>query len=252
MYKAVILDLDGTTIPNKKDGRPSPRVIEIIKKIKNQVFVSAATGRGIGLAGHIIKELGLTAPCIVNGGTRIIDPITEKILWEKSMDKAQIEKVMEIAEEYQYNVFIGDDTEGSLAKYKITKKDERIIYIEPVTEEDTKIILQKLSSIPDISAHKIISWTLGHFDIHITHSEATKRHSMEVLLELLGVHKDEVVAVGDSNNDLPLFELAGYKVAMANGSEELKAKADLIAPSVDEDGLAYVLEKLFLEGKLSK
>jgi Cof subfamily protein (haloacid dehalogenase superfamily) len=246
MYKAVIMDLDGTAIPNKRDGMPSERIINIIQKIKNKVFVSAATGRGMSLAGHIIKELGLTAPCIVNGGTRIIDPVTKKILWEKSITKSQVKKIMEIAKEYQYDVFIGDDTEGSLAKYKITNRDERIIYIEPVTKEDTEIMLNKLSKISDVIAHKVISWTPGYFDIHVTHKEATKRHSMEILLDILKVHKDEVVAIGDSNNDLPLFELAGYKIAMANGSDELKREADMIASSVSEDGLAVVLEKLFL------
>ncbi|MSU54808.1 MAG: HAD family phosphatase [Candidatus Staskawiczbacteria bacterium] len=246
MYKAVIFDLDGTAIPNKRDGMPSKRVIEVVNKVKDKVYVCAATGRGISLAGDIIKSLGLTSPCIVGGGTQVIDPVTRKVLWEKDMDKNQIEKIMEIAKEYQYPVFFGDETEGALLKYKITQREERIIYIEPVTKEDTEIILEKLSKIPNITAHKVISWTSGHFDIHITHIEATKRHSMEVLLKILKVHKDEVVAVGDSNNDLPLFELAGYKIAMENGSDELKKKADMIAPSVSEDGLAVALEKLFL------
>jgi HAD superfamily hydrolase (TIGR01484 family) len=246
MYKAIILDLDGTTIPNKKDGMPSKRVIDTVKKIKDKVYISAATGRGINGCRDIIKSLGLTSPCIVNGGTRIVDPITEKVLWEKELDKAQVEKIMQVATEYQYPVFFGDELEGTLPKYKITKSGERIIYIEPVTKEDTEIILDKLSKIPNITAHKVISWTPNHFDIHITHFEATKRHSLEILLDLLKVHKNDVVAIGDSNNDLPLFELAGYKIAMENGSDELKKQADMIAPSVDQDGLAVALEKLFL------
>jgi hypothetical protein len=246
MYKALIFDLDGTAIPNRQDGMPSKRVIDVVKKVKEKIHVSAATGRGISLAGNIIKSLGLTAPCIVSGGTQVIDPVSGKVLWKKDMDKNQIEKIMEIAKEYQYPVFFSDETEGVLPKYKITQRDEGIIYIQPVTKDDTTVILEKLSTIPNIIAHKVISWTPDHFDIHITHIEATKRHSMEVLLKILKVQSDEVIAVGDSNNDLPLFELAGYKIAMENGSDELKKKADMVAPSVSEDGLAVVLEKLFL------
>jgi hypothetical protein len=245
MYKAVILDLDGTTIPNKKDGMPSERVRQAVHKIRDKISISAATGRGINGCREIIKSLGLKSPCIVNGGTRIIDPITEKIIWEKELDKSQVEAIMEVAKYYQYPVFFGDELEGTLPKYKTIKSGERIVYIEPVTKEDTEIILDKLSKIPNITAHKVKSWTPDHFDIHITHFEATKRHSLEILLDILKVHKDDVVAIGDGNNDLPLFELAGYKIAMENGSEELKKKADMIAPSVDEDGLAVVLEKLF-------
>ncbi|HEV7701945.1 MAG TPA: HAD family hydrolase [Candidatus Paceibacterota bacterium] len=246
MYKAVIFDLDGTAIPNQKDGMPSERLINVVKKIKDKVHVSAATGRALPLSRQIIKALGLTSPCIISGGTQIIDPLTEKVLWEKDLDKSQVEKIMEIALQHPYLVFFSDDIEGVLAKDKIIKDSERIIYIEPVPKDGTEIILKQLSKIPDITAHKVMSWTPDFYDIHITHSEATKCHSMEVLLEMLKVHKDDVVAIGDSNNDLPLFELAGYKIAMENGSEELKNQADMIALHVEKDGVAVVLEKLFL------
>lgn len=246
-FKALILDLDGTTIPNRKDGMPSKRVTDIIHQLRGFIKISAATGRGLNGCKEILKSLGLTSPCIVNGGTRIIDPVTEKVIWEKELDKSQVEKIMEVAKEYHYPIFFGDELEGEHPKSKIVKNGERIIYIEPVTQEDTEIIVEKLSRIPDITAHKVISWTPKHFDIHITHSEATKRHSLEILLEILKVQKSEVVAIGDSNNDLPLFELAGYKIAMENGSEELKKKADMVAPSVADDGVAIVLEKLFLQ-----
>ena len=103
--KAVVLDLDGTAIPNRKDGMPSKRVIDTIQKIKDKVYISAATGRGINGCREIIKSLGLTSPCIVNGGTRIVDPITEKVLWEKELDKSQVEKIMQVAKEYRYPVF---------------------------------------------------------------------------------------------------------------------------------------------------
>ena len=54
------------------------------------------------------------------------------------------------------------------------------------------------------------------------------------------------MVVGDGNNDLPLFELAGWKVAMGNGADVLKEAADWIAPSVDEDGLAVAIERFIL------
>jgi HAD superfamily hydrolase (TIGR01484 family) len=250
MYKALIFDLDGTAIPNNKDGMPSGHLVNVIQKIKDKMFVSVATGRAITLSRHIMKNLGLTSPCIISGGTQIIDPVTEKILWEKDLNQSQVEKIMQIALEYPYLVFFNDQTTGSPAKDKIISGKERIIYIEPVNKEDTEVILKKLSKIPNITAHKVMSWTPSHFDIHITHSEATKRHSLKILLEILKVHKNDVVAVGDSNNDLPLFELAGYKIAMENGSEELKKKADMIAPSVDKDGLAVVLKKLFIDNEI--
>ena len=163
------------------------------------------------------------------------------------MDQSQVEAIMDIARRYEYPVFFSDDEVSALPSEKVIKGSERIIYIEPVSKNDTEIMLDKLSKISQITAYKVKSWTPDHFDIHITHAEATKSYALEVLLNMINVHKGEVVAAGDANNDLPLFEIAGYKIAMENGSAELKAKADIIAPDVDRDGFAIALESFFKE-----
>jgi len=54
------------------------------------------------------------------------------------------------------------------------------------------------------------------------------------------------MVVGDSGNDLPLFERAGLKIAMGNGTKELKKRADWIAPTQEEDGLAVAIRKYIL------
>lgn len=246
MYKALIFDLDGTAIPNEPNGMPTDNLIEVIKQLRGRMKVCVATGRPLFNSLPIIQRLGLTDPCIISGGTQIVDPTTKKILWGKDMEIFQVEAIMKIASQYPYPVFFGDDEVSELAKKKVVKEPERIIYIEPVNREDAEDILAKLNRIPDIAAYKVMSWTPDHFDIHITHAEATKRHALEVLLKILDIHKDNIVTAGDGNNDLPLFEISKYKIAMGNGSDELKKKADFIAPSVTNDGLAIALRKLFL------
>ena len=63
---------------------------------------------------------------------------------------------------------------------------------------------------------------------------------------MINVQKETAVAVGDSNNDLPLFKGVGYKVAMGNATNELKAEADYITASVEDDGLAQFIEQKIL------
>jgi len=63
----------------------------------------------------------------------------------------------------------------------------------------------------------------------------------------LNLKKENVIAVGDSGNDIPLFESAGLKVAMGNSTEDLKSKADFVTKNVENDGLAYVIEKYILQ-----
>ena len=65
----------------------------------------------------------------------------------------------------------------------------------------------------------------------------------------LGIAKDEIAAFGDNLNDLELFDSAGIRVAMGNAEDELKHKADLIAPSNDEGGVGAIIEQL-LDGQL--
>jgi hydroxymethylpyrimidine pyrophosphatase-like HAD family hydrolase len=83
-------------------------------------------------------------------------------------------------------------------------------------------------------------------DVHITHAQATKQHSIQVLIESLGLDSSEVIGIGDSANDLPIFKATGHRIAMGNAEAILKGQADEIAPHVDDDGLAQIIEKYFL------
>lgn len=243
-YTTLIFDLDGTAIPNIETGMPTGTLIRVIQKLKKSMKVCAATGRPFYKSQPILQALKLTDPCVISGGTQIIDPVSGEVLWEKNMTDKQVDQIINLAKEYPYRVYWSDDKEVTSGYEKINNRSERIIYFIAVTQDDTAIILDILHMIPDISAHEVMSWTPRYFDIHITHSEATKKYALEELFKILGVEKKEVVVAGDSNNDLPLFEMAGYKIAMENGSDEIKSRADIIAPRADKDGLAIVLANL--------
>lgn len=243
MIKAIIFDLDGTAIPNEKGGMPSQRLIDTVAKAQQKVKVSAATGRPLSNSLHILKVLKITSPCVIAGGTQIIDPVTEETLWKKELSGDQVREIVSVAIPYPYEVWISDQLDASPAKKDIVIQPEQVIFIMSVTNEDAKDIMQKLAHIPDITAHEVVSWTPDHIDIHITHKDATKKHALEELLRIENVDKKDVMVVGDANNDLPLFEVAGYRVAMGNGSDRLKKAADYVAESVENDGLAKAIEE---------
>ena len=245
-YKALIFDLDGTAIPNKSDGMPSQRLIDDILEVQKLLRVSVATGRPISNCRHILKVLNIKSTCVIAGGTQLINPQTEETLWKKELSINQVQQIIDVALPFEYQIYISDEEESSLARDKQITKPEQIVYIMKVTEKDTKIIMQKLNEIRDIVAHEVKSWTPNQIDIHITHKDATKKHALEELLKIEKINKREVIAVGDSNNDLPLFEVASYKVAMGNASDKLKQTADYIAPTADADGLAQVIEEKIL------
>ncbi len=75
-YKALVLDLDGTTIAARGGSLPSKPVEQAIKAVRPLIKVAIATGRSWYLAEAVIQQLGITEPCIVDGGSQIISSTT--------------------------------------------------------------------------------------------------------------------------------------------------------------------------------
>ena len=84
----------------------------------------------------------------------------------------------------------------------------------------------------------------GFCDFEIMNPNANKANALRALAAKLGLSQDRLCAVGDSANDVPMLKFAGLGVAMGNAAPEVKAEADLVAPTNDEDGVAWLLERL--------
>ena len=69
---------------------------------------------------------------------------------------------------------------------------------------------------------------------------------IERVRKLLGAENEDCYAIGDSGNDLAMIRFAGLGVAMANADEDVKAQADFVSASNDEDGVAVAIEKFVL------
>lgn len=84
------------------------------------------------------------------------------------------------------------------------------------------------------------------FAIHITDPEINKGKSLEIVAKDMGIKIDEIMAIGDSENDLEFLEVAGFKVAVANADEELKENTDYVTKKPYGDGAAEAIEKFIL------
>jgi hydroxymethylpyrimidine pyrophosphatase-like HAD family hydrolase len=86
-----------------------------------------------------------------------------------------------------------------------------------------------------------VGWTAW---LDIAPEGVSKAYGLQLVASRLGVDAADVLAVGDGRNDLEMFRWAGRAVAMGQAPDEVQAAADQVAPTVDEDGLAHVLEPL--------
>ncbi|HSW47593.1 MAG TPA: HAD-IIB family hydrolase [Candidatus Saccharimonadales bacterium] len=245
-YKALMLDLDGTTIPNRKDGVPSQKVIEAIARASKIVKVGIATARPLFMVSHILDKLELSGPLIINSGAEIIDSKTRKTLYEQVMDENVAKTVCELLVLLKINFLIHDLKENVsyTDKYIIEKPSH--IFVPDITHVTGNLLIKKLENISSIAVHKVPSWSKGKIGLLISHTSATKQHAILKVSELLKIETHNIIGVGDGYNDFPLLMACGLKVAMGNAVPELKEIADYIAPSVQDDGVVWVIEKFIL------
>ena len=86
----------------------------------------------------------------------------------------------------------------------------------------------------------------GLWAVDFTRWGVDKAAGTRRLAQMIGVDVRDMVAAGDSYNDLPLLQLCGLSIAMGDAPQELKAVADYVAPPAEEDGLAVAIEEFVL------
>lgn len=82
--------------------------------------------------------------------------------------------------------------------------------------------------------------------IEVSRYDANKANGLQGLCQYLNIPASQVMVFGDSYNDIPMFEFAGFSCAMENGEEALKKKASFITKTNDDCGVAYAIEKFCL------
>lgn len=244
-YKAILLDVDGTLLSNN-NKLPSLRVTEAIAKAAKKIHVGVATARPLFMTTHILKHLNLSGFSILNGGAHIIDK-EENTLVEKIISIKDLKNVCNILKKLKIPFLIHDNGKEIEYVKNYTPQKPLAIFTLEIPLEKAEQVVEKVSHISSIASHKI-QWKEKHnYGVHITHSSATKQHGIMEIAKLLNIQTHEIIGVGDGYNDFPLLMACGLKVAMGNAVDDLKAIADYIAPSVDEDGVADVIEKFILK-----
>ena len=248
-FKLLVLDLDGTTVEPRGDALPSKKVIEAVKKAQKIVGVAVATGRPLSLAKPVIEALDLKGLGVFNGGAEIIDMASGQLIYVKKVSVSTLKELVRLCLPFGYRLYSSEDQYGSqLKSAEDVKTEAEKLFIDSVKSSDAIKILEELEAVKGIAAHPTKSWTKGDVvDIHVTHAQATKQHGVERLITMLKLSKDEVIAIGDDHNDVPLMMAAGFKVAMGDAPEQVKALADYVTETLENDGVAVAIEKLILK-----
>jgi len=223
---------------------PSKKIIDVVNKASKQIYFGIATARSYWQIAHILDVLKFSAPCIITDGAQIIDPKTRKTFVERNISKKDINEVAKITLGMGITLTVANrDGEVTFKKNeKITKPLD--IYTSSLTVEKADEVIKKLSHIPTISAHKASAWNDNtKVCVTIANSKSSKQNALLELASILNIKTEQIIGVGEGYNDFPLLMACGFKVAMGNAVPDVKAIADYIAPNVEDDGVADVLEK---------
>ena len=242
--RAVILDLDGTLIG--PDERITPVVKDAVGRLARRLPVAIATGREAFDAARYALELGLASPQICDGGATILDPATGEHIWRRPLKPESAQRVMARLQEIGAS-FIATHLKGSVRDHnQIPHWDLTRISALDLEEEAAAELAASLNSERDIQTVKVFLPYNGLWAVDFTLAGVDKAAGVLRVGRTLGVDPADMVAVGDSYNDLPMLEACGSSVAMGDAPPEVRAAADYVAPPVSEDGLAVAINEYVL------
>jgi len=266
-YKALALDLDGTLIDSQKQ-LSQINIKAIQKAIEKGTAVILASGRPVIGITHIAEELSLQeigGYILAYNGGNIIDCKTGKIIYEKLMPKQCIHAICEAAHKndvialtYKDSEIVAENDsdkyiikESLCTNIKVKKVDNLEKFVDyPVAKflvvgEHQKLLpVQKelLELFPGI----IDAFFSESYFLEVVPAGVEKSASLETLLGILNIKREELMACGDGMNDITMLKYAGLSIAMENAYPEVKEYADFITCSNDDNGVAYAIEKFIL------
>ena len=258
MIKLVATDIDGTIlIP---EGEFTEEAKNCIRELSEQgVKVVLVTGRMNAAASLIAKDLGLNTPVISYQGGIIND--NGKFIYEKYLTAAQAQRVINWAKEekihlnlYNNDILYSEDDSYEIQRYCSNlhtnyqvkpfdeiKKDKvnKVLAIDYNNPERINKYEKELGEVfPDLYIVKSTPYFL-----EFSNPEASKYHAVKFLQKYWNLNDDEILTIGDQNNDIALLQAGGIKVAMGNATDGLKEIADYVTDTVYNNGFVKAMEK---------
>lgn len=273
-FRLLAVDIDGTLVNSRDELTPATRnALWLAAQAGIQVVL--ATGRRYSKTLHLVQPLEIDVPLVTASGALIKDPRTHRTFYCAQFDRAVLCRMLQTVKQCGFDVLVcadtyadqfdfygarlevesrelgeylrvnagcgrlwpnlcGDPPEGVFAAFAMGTRPEMLALERTLHEH-----------LPDkIHTHVLRSPKYTGFMCEMNPANVTKWSGIERLAAQWGIRHAEICAVGDDVNDIPMIRAAGLGVAMGNALPEVKAAADRIAPTHDEDGLVQVVQWL--------
>lgn len=263
--KLIVSDVDGTLLTSAKQEL-TDRTLRAIRRAEEEKGVPCmiATGKACGpWTAQILPALASPMPQIFLQGLYIRDA-QGHVMYSRTLDISVIEQVVGLARELDVTL-VAYSSDRILCDKTDVHTDRLVFYGEPVPEP-VGDILSYLSNNPcDIfkcifmadsesittRVHPMVHASLDRVSLtsaltgmlEVLPAESSKGKGVKFVLDTLGIHPDNVMALGDGDNDVEMLDMVGLGIAVANASPALKKHATLISPYTnDQDAVAHAIE----------
>jgi Cof subfamily protein (haloacid dehalogenase superfamily) len=265
MYRLLAIDLDGTLLTPRPHKIITPRTRAALHyAARKGVTIVIATGQTRAMLRHLCAGLPLNGPQIIENGAVVVDMASGRILHERLLPTKDILPTLALlrdsglyrAYHTHERVFVDRETPRA-----------RIWYPPPL---EAPIEVDDVASLYPLSCIKVVGVgeehalpdqrrmfeqlllgklyvTQSSFDlVEFLHPAVSKSNALRAIAADLGIAPEEIIAIGDSHNDMGMITFAGLGVAMSNAPDEVKAVADYVTLSNAEEGVAAVIEQFVL------
>ena len=265
MICLVALDIDGTLL-DSSNRLSNGNAAAVREALAQGAQVVLATSRWFHLARLTAESLGLATPLICHNGALVKRPQDGQELLHLRLDQDFARQVAALGDQRRYMMFTTVDHVTYLRPQgkgpKRLPPDMRVtnyhaqavaqaaptailIFGEEAVEEVWEAFYGRFRQTVNFSRNH--SLTYPHY-LSLTHAEADKGRSLELVCRELGVDPTEAMAIGDSEADVAMFGVVAYGIAMGNAPEAVRGAARDVAPQNDDDGVAWAIRKYVLGG----
>ena len=257
--RLVACDLDGTLIARDNQlSRPVRKAVQ--RALDRGIWVIAVTGRPWQWTLDLARAHKLLPAAVVSNGAALLDVETGEVQPTGLADGAVAGLMERIRARVPGVTFAVDGIERmghEPAFYDSGYWESPRVHVGDLGELVTSDVIKLICRVDGMPASELAqlldddvtdgvavpSHGAGEW-VELLPEGVSKASGLAALCSRLGVARDEVVAVGDGWNDIPMLDWAGLGVAMADAAEHVLAAADRVVPSAEDDGVAVLLEEL--------
>ena len=262
----IISDIDGTILD--KNHQVDPQLIDLIPQLQEKTipFVLASARSPLGMK-PIAQELGLKDnPLACYNGALVVKG--DDIIIQHPVDKAEIQTLLDYLftdfPTVSVNIYSGQDwitdkmdiwsqLEGQITEEKALIRDFSTMFADQAPAihkllliDEADVIQELYQKLQALNFPQTAFYLSKDNYLEVTGKDVSKEHALIEIAKHYHIPLEKVMTIGDNFNDLPMLELAGLGVAMANAPEAVQKKADAVTSSNDQHGVAEALKQYVL------